>query len=237
MTAWKARRFWTDAAVVETPQGFSVELDGRPVRTPAKAALELPTRAMATVIASEWQAQDKEVDPLSMPVTRAANAALDKVTPQIAEVADMLAAYGDNDLTCYRAAHPEALVKRQAAAWDPLLDWAAAAYGARLIPVAGVMHIAQPQAALAALREPVDAMTPFELTAFHDLVSLSGSLVIGLAASTAYLATEELWQRSRIDELWQAEQWGEDAEAEAMAEHKRQAFFQATEFLALCRAA
>ncbi len=235
MTAWKMRRFWTEARAVASGGGFAVELDGRPVRTPAKARLMVPTGALARAIADEWQAQAGAVDPRAMPVTRAANAAIDKVSVQFDEVAGMIAAYGDSDLTCYRAAAPEALVGRQAAAWDPLLDWAADTFGARLIPVQGVIHQPQPRAALDALAAPVRALDPFELTALHDLVSLSGSLVIGLAASEAVLPVETLWDRSRIDEDWQVEQWGEDDEAAAEAGNRRRGFLDAARFLRLAR--
>jgi chaperone required for assembly of F1-ATPase len=195
----------------------------------------MPTQAMAEAVAEEWRAQEETVDPLSMPVTRAVNAALDKVTPRFAEVAEMLAAYGDSDLTCYRADGPEALIARQKQVWDPLLDWASDTYQARLLPVEGVMHQAQDDAALARLAAPLSAMTPFELTAAHDLVSLSGSLVIGLAACAQARPIEELWQASRVDETWQAEQWGEDEEAAEVAALKQQAFYQADAFYRMSR--
>lgn len=233
MSGWKARRFWTRATVAEVVGGFSVRLDDRPVRTPAKAPLVVPTAAMAQAIASEWQAQEKTVDPATMPVTRAANAAVDKVGPQRAEVAGMLAAYADADLTCYRAATPAALVERQASAWDPLLDWAARRYGARLIPVEGVVHAAQPRRSLERLAVPVHRMTAFELTGFHDLVCLSGSLIIALAATNRLFPLSDLWQRSRIDEIWQEEQWGVDEDAAAAAASKRRAFLDGYAFYAM----
>ncbi|WP_172299146.1 ATP12 family chaperone protein [Pseudoruegeria sp. HB172150] len=233
MSGWKARRFWTSVQIEDHPQGFAVRLDGRPVKTPGKLELAVPTEALAKEIAREWEAQEGVIDPRSMPYTRAANSAIEKVTPQRAEVAEMLAAYGDSDLTCYRADLPEALAQRQSEAWDPLLDWAAETFGARLIPVQGVMHQPQPPAALAALAAPVHAMIPWELTGFHDLVALSGSLVIGLAAVRNHLSPRELWDRSRIDETWQEEQWGADDEATAMADAKRADFFQAHRFFQL----
>lgn len=235
MSDWKVKRFWTAANVIEAEHGFAVQLDGRPVRTPAKALLVLPTGAMAQAAAAEWNGQEGEVNPATMPVTRSANAAIDKVSVQFAEVVDMLAAYGDSDLTCYRAGEPTELIARQAAAWDPLLDWAAERFSARLIPVEGVVHHPQQPVALAWLRAPLDGMTPFELTAMYDLVSLTGSLVIGLAAAEALMPVEDLWQQSRIDEDWQAEQWGRDDEATAQAELKRRAFLDAARFLDLAR--
>ncbi len=230
MSTWKARRFWKSARVTETDEGYSVELDGRPVRTPAKAPLVLPSRAMAEAVAAEWDAQEGEIRPMTMPVTRAANAAIDKVVPQRAEVAEMIAAYGDSDLVCYRAEAPQELTERQAAAWDPLLDWADATFGARLLPVAGVMHSPQHAQALRRLAEPVKAMDPFHLTAFHDLVGLSGSLVIGLAAIHEAEEIGTLWRLSRVDETWQEEHWGIDEEARAQAAAKESEFRAAKRF-------
>ena len=241
MSGWAAKRFWTAADVAEVEGegkgggGFTVQLDGRPVKTPARAALVVPTRAMAQAIAAEWDAQEGKVDPGSMPVTRSANAAIDKVTHQHAEVAGLIAAYGDSDHICYRAEAPAELVRRQAEGWDPLLDWAAAEFGGRLIPVQGVMHSPQPAAALAPMTAAVHAMDAFTLTAFHDLVSLSGSLVIGFAALRDHAAPDALWALSRIDEKWQAELWGADDEAEALAARKESDFLHAKRFYDLAR--
>jgi len=223
----QAKRFWTATTIVGVDGGFAIELDGRRVKTPAKAGLILPTRSMATAVAAEWDAQDTEIDPLSMPFTRSANAAIDKVDHQHSEVADMLAGYGDSDLLCYRAAHPETLVMRQAEQWDPALDWAAEVLNARLQPVTGVVHQPQPTQALAQLRQLVHAMNNFQLAAFHDLVSLSGSLVLGFAAAHTWRDPAEIWQISQLDELWQIEQWGSDDEATRSAEMKKAAFLHA----------
>ena len=223
MTEWKARRFWTDVTVEPVGDAFAVALDGRQVRTPGKTLLTLPTEAMAQAMAEEWRAQQDVIDPGTMPVTRTANSAIDKVATQHAEVADLLAAYGDSDLLCYRADAPDDLVTRQAAGWDPMLDWAAEALGARLETRTGVMHAPQDPAALAALSRRVHALGPFELAAFHDLVSLSGSLVLGFAAATEQATPDEIWALSRIDEEFQADRWGHDAEAEAAAEARRMA--------------
>ncbi|WP_375691617.1 ATP12 family chaperone protein [Pseudooceanicola sp. LIPI14-2-Ac024] len=235
MSDWKAKRFWKEVTVDETPDGFAVLLDARPVRTPAKAPMHLPTRALAQAVADEWQAQEAEIDPRTMPATRAANAAIDKVAVQFDEVAELLSAYGDSDLLCYRADAPQELAERQAAAWDPLLDWAAETFGARLEPRQGIMHAAQDAAALARLGAEVRKLSNFELTAFHDLVGLSGSLVLGLAALHDHLPAEELWELSRIDERWQEEQWGHDEEAAEIAEIKRGSFLAAKRFHDLTR--
>lgn len=230
MGDWKQKRFWKEVSVAETEAGFTVELDGRSVKTPAKVLLEVPTAKMARAIAAEWDAQEEGVNPDSMPFTRSANASIDKVRHQHAEVADMLAAYGDSDLLCYRADTPEGLVKRQAQKWDPLLDWAAETLGARLEPRTGLMH--QPQAAdqLNVLSARVHAMTDFQLAAFHDLVGISGSLILGFAAALGWGKPEEIWLISRLDEIWQEEQWGPDEEALIEAAAKRGAFLHAKAF-------
>ncbi|KEJ88657.1 ATP12 family chaperone protein [Sulfitobacter donghicola] len=227
MSEWKAKRFWKMATVAERDGGFAVELDGRSVKTPAKQVLQVPTRAMAEAIALEWDAQEDAINPNTMPVTKTANAAIDKVTIQHEEVAEMLAAYGDSDLLCYRADSPEELIARQAEQWDPMLDWAAEHLDARLETRTGVVHAPQEKTAIEALRQRTHALDPFELAAFHDLVSLSGSLVLGFAAAMGARSAEELWGISRLDEIWQEEQWGEDDDATALAEIKREAFLHA----------
>lgn len=235
MAEWVQRRFWQAAEVVPADRDYAIVLDGRAVKTPAKAPLVLPTRTLAERIAREWQSQGDAIDPATMPFTRSANAAIDKVGPQFEAVAEMIAAYGETDLLCYRAEAPEALAERQRAAWDPLLSWAESRFGAPLRVTCGVVPAAQPPASIEALAARTRAMTAFELTAFHDLVTLSGSLVIALAVVEGQDAPDALWQRSRIDEEWQRQQWGPDAEAEANAEARREAFFHAAEFHSVCR--
>jgi chaperone required for assembly of F1-ATPase len=227
VTAWAPRRFWTAVSVIGDAGGYAIRLDDRPVRTPAKAPLLLPTRALADAIAAEWQAQSAAIDTRTMPLTRAANSAVDKVTAQFDDVAGLVAAYGASDLLCYRAAAPAELVARQATAWDPLLDWAAETLAARLTVTTGVAPVPQPPAATASLTACVAAQTPFALTALADLTALSGSLVIGLAARHGPWVPAELWDASRIDEEWQAAQWGRDDEADAAADAKRRDFLQA----------
>ncbi|KAA9010635.1 ATP12 family chaperone protein [Histidinibacterium aquaticum] len=227
MSEWKLKRFWTEAAVVEAERGYEVRLDGRQVRTPAKAALRLPNRALAEASAEEWNAQEGAVDPMTMPVTRAANSAIDKVIPQFDEVAEMIAEYGGTDLLCYRAETPDELVRRQQDGWDPLLDWAAERLGARLRTGAGVMYVPQDPDAIGRLDAQVRALDPFRLTPFADLVSLSGSLVLAFAVAEGARAPADAWALSRIDEDWQIEQWGEDTEASEAAAVKRAAFLDA----------
>lgn len=236
MSEWAAKRFWKAAAAVEVEGGYSVELDGRSIKTPAKTLVVVPTLAVAQAMAVEWDAQGEKIDPMLMPVTRAANAALDKVRHQKAEVADMLAAYGDSDLVCYRADSPQGLVEAQNEGWDPLIAFAADRLNAPLEKRVGIMHEPQAPATLESLSGQVQTLDPFELAAFHDLVALSGSLIIGFAAIYDFLPIETLWERSRIDEQWQINQWGEDEEAAELAEIKRIAFLNAKIFYGLLQA-
>jgi chaperone required for assembly of F1-ATPase len=233
MSGWKAKRFWSEATVADHADGYTVQLDSRSVVTPAKALLVVPTHAMAKAIAEEWGSVDGVVDPRTMPVTRSANAAIDKVAPQFVEVADLVAAYGASDLLCYRDANSDALAERQAKAWDPMLDWATRTYGAQLEKSRGIIPVSQPEASLRALSAVVRGTTAFQLTSLHDLVALSGSLILGLAATDSRFETSALWKSSRIDEDWQAEHWGEDAEAVVSATAKRGEFEHARRFWTL----
>ena len=230
MSGWTAKRFWTETRVEEVDGGFTIRLDGRPVKTPAKILLIVPTRAMADHIAAEWDAQQGKIDPRTMPWTRSANAALDKVANQFAEVAGLLAAYGDTDLLCYRADGPEELARRQTEGWDPLLAWSAATLKAPLNATVGVMHREQPAESLARLTARIGQMTAFQLTGFHDLVAISGSLVLALAVADQRLPAEEAWRLSRLDEHWQAEVWGRDEEAEMLEAARHEGFLHAERF-------
>ena len=236
MTGWARKVFWKDVTTAAGPEGHAVLLDGRPLRTPARAALALPTAALADLVAEEWRAQEGTIRPDNMPATRAANAAIDKVRGSKADVTALVAAYGETDLLCYRASTPAALCAEQAASWDPLLDWAAQRYGVVWQRVEGVMPAPQPDETLVRLTQEVARLNAFELTAMHDLVAMSGSLVIGLAVLERAEAPEQLWQASRIDEDWQARQWGHDEEARRTAENRRQTFMQAVRFLRACQA-
>lgn len=235
MSGWVKKRFWKQASVVETGDGFGVALDVRTLKTPAKADLIVPSRALALAIAAEWDAVEEKIDPRRMPVTRSANAAIDKVSAQHDEVADLIAAYGGTDLLCYRAERPQALIDLQTAAWDPYLDWAAQELSAPLSATQGVVHQTQPRDSLERLTALVHGLDAFELTAVHDLVSISGSLILGLAVARGRVDAETAWPLSRVDEDWQAEQWGIDDDAAELAESKRQDFLHAERFLELLR--
>ena len=234
MSAWSAKRFWKQATASACDGGFTVTLDGRAVKTPAKAPLVVPSLAMAEAIALEWDAQSGVIKPDTMPVTRAANSALDKVAPQFAEVAGLLAAYGETDLLCYRATAPQELIDRQAQGWDPVLAWAAQEFAAPLLVTAGVVHITQPKASTQALSQALHQLDNFRLAAAHDLIAITGSLVLALAVLRQRLTAAQAWELSRIDEAWQNELWGVDEEAARLEAYKQEALFAAERFFGLC---
>ncbi len=228
-----SRRFWTEVATRPVDGGIAIELDARPLRTPGRAPVVVPGAALAEAIAAEWAAIDGEIRPEALPMTRLANTAIDRLPVQRAAVIEAVAAYGGSDLLCYRAEAPEALVARQAETWDPWLAWARRELAAPLVAIVGVMPVEQPPASLAALERAVGEFPAFELAGLGELVTLSGSLVLGLAVARGAITAPEAWAISRLDEHWQAEQWGQDAEAEAAAARKEADFLRAAAFIAL----
>jgi chaperone required for assembly of F1-ATPase len=235
------RRVWSEASVLDHGTAFGIALDGKPLRTPAQKALRVPSHPFAEAIAAEWAAQGERIAPDTMPLTRLASTAIDRVSEAMEAVCAELAGYGGTDLLCYRAPHPDALIEQQAAHWDPPLRWVEAQHGVTLVRAAGVMHVAQPPAALDRLRRAVDRVAaahgPLGLTAFHDLVTLSGSVVLGLAVAAEAMAPAEAWGASRVDEAYQAAQWGIDAEAEAAAAVREAAFLRAATVIGWLRKA
>lgn len=229
-----ARRFYKTATIHAEAQGWRVLLDERPLLTPLKSAFLAP-RAVAEAAAAEWEAQTDLIDPLSMPVTRAVNAAIERVAPHREAVIDDIAGYGGSDLLCYRAGHPAALAVRQDAAWTPLLDWSASDLGAPLSTTVGVTPIDQPPGSIAKLRAAVAESSDIGLAALSELTALSGSLVLALAVARERLDAEAAWSASRIDEAWQIEHWGEDEEAEKAAARRRADFMAAARLAALLR--
>lgn len=204
------KRFWKAVTVIAEAGGHAIALDGRPVRTPGRLPLALPNAALAEAVADEWRAVGDEIDPRAMPLTGLANAAIERIPVDFEAFADGLAAYAESDLLCYRAEGPESLVARQAAAWDPLLDWASTAYGVRFVVTTGIIHRPQPGETLARLRAAVRGYGPFKLAALSPIVTISGSLIAGLALAERAAAPEAIWLAAELDEDWQAEQWGED---------------------------
>ena len=219
------KRFYADAAVAATAEGFAVHLDGKPVRTPGRALLALPSEAAAALVAAEFSAQGETIDPVSMPVLRLVNTALDGVAADTQAVLEDVMRFSASDLVCYRAGEPEALVARQAQAWDPVLDWARAALGARFFLAEGVMHVEQPRESVGAvglwLRQRDE---PLRLAALHVMTTLTGSALIALAVEAGGLAPDEAWAAAHVDEDWNAELWGEDAEAAARRQARRRDF-------------
>ncbi len=220
------KRFYKQVSVT-TERG--IMLDARPVKTPAKATLILPTAALAEEVAAEWRAQDKDILPHTMPFTGLANAAIDRVAPDPHAFAAGLARYGESELLCYRADIPPDLVARQDALWNPLLAWARLRYDVSFTIITGIMHQHQPAEALARLSAAIAARSPWELAALSPIVTIAGSLVIALAVLEREIAADAAFDVAHLDELWQAEQWGEDwMAAETRAAHR-------AEFVAACR--
>ncbi|MFD1882142.1 ATP12 family chaperone protein [Paracoccus pacificus] len=231
---WSVKRFWKNArARAEDGGGWGIALDDRPLRTPGKQPLIVPGRALAEAIAQEWDDQRDEIRPTEMPLTRAANSAIEKVTPQRDGVAAMLAEYGGTDLLSYRGEGE--LAELQKAEWDPLLDWAEQDLGARLAVTQGIVPVAQDAGAMGRLRAELDDKDPWQLTGLHDLVTLPGSLILGLAVDKGRISGAEAHRLSRLDEEWQAARWGRDAEADAAAENRLRDILASERFLALLR--
>ena len=208
------KRFYTTAGVSEGPDGFAVALDGKPIRTPGKNLLAAPTRELAEAMASEWQAQTDNIDPMAMPLTRLANSVIDGVARDVQAVADDAARYFETDLLFYRAGFPEALIARQAEHWDPVLRWAADHLGAHFILTEGVMHVQQPETAVAATRAALPAEA-WPVGAFHVVTSITGSALLALALKHRVLDEAQVWAAAHVDEDWNREKWGADDEVEA----------------------
>ncbi|MDO9489355.1 MAG: ATP12 family protein [Sphingomonadaceae bacterium] len=230
------KRFYKVAAIAPADGGWAVTLDGRPIRTPAKAPLVVPTEALAQAIANEWGAQGEEIRPGSMPLTGLANAAIDRVAADRTLFVDSLARYAESDALTYRAEHPEDLVQRQAATWNPILDWAERRYGVEFELVPGVMHRPQPAATVERLRAPLEVLDPFPLTAMQPLVTISGSLVLALAIIEGAIDEDAAWVAGEHDELYQIEKWGDDELAVQSRASRREAFAAALRFFRLVAA-
>ena len=218
MTWTVAKRFYGEVGVEPAGTGFTVTLDGRPLRSPDGAAFILPTKDLALAIAAEWRAQEEEISFHAMPLAALAAAAIDRVKRQRCDMIDHALEFAGADLLCYRAEAPPELVLHQQDHWQPLLDWLTDTYGARLVVTTGVVHVDQPEQALQSLRAAVEALDDFELTALSSAATACGSLAIALALTAGRIDTGEAFEVSRLDETFQIERWGEDAEA---AERRR----------------
>lgn len=230
------KRFYQVAAASAGPDGFDVMLDGRPVRTPFGRPLAVADEALAQALAAEWQAQERTIVPATMPLTGLVNTAIDRIAAKRDEVIDGIVAFGRTDLLCYRAGEPEDLAARQAALWQPLLDWAEARWGARLVTTEGIVPVAQPEEALAALRAVAASYDDLGLAALGAAVAALGSLILGLALAEGRLSAAEAFAAAQLDETFQNERWGEDAEAVARREGLRREVEAAGRLFALHRA-
>ena len=210
----RRKRFYSHAGIAETPDGFAITLDDKPVRTPSGRVLVAPTREIAGAMAGEWGAQQEIIDPLTMPLTRFANSVVDAVVDRVEAVADDIAKYLGSDLLFYRAGYPEALVAREAAAWYPVLFWAADSLGAHFILAEGIVHVRQPDTAISAARAAL-AGRPRSIAALHVVTTLTGSALLALALLHGVLDSGQVWTSADVDEDWNAEKWGVDAEVAA----------------------
>ncbi len=229
------RRFWKEVSLEQGSYGHAIRLDGRPLRTPKKAELYLPTRAMADAVLAEWQAVGEVIDPAAMPMTGFANAAIDHVAPDRRKFAASIAAYAESDAFCYRADAGDSLAEKQAELWDPWLEWARRRYDVSFTLVEGVIHKAQPEATLETLGSAVSARGTFELAAMAKLAHLSGSLVAVLAIVERAGEANILWQACCLDELWQEQLWGADPWAQKNRADREAEFMAAVRFLDLLR--
>jgi chaperone required for assembly of F1-ATPase len=229
------KRFYKEVSVGEAEEGFRILLDGRPVRTPAKNMLALPTRALAEAIAAEWRGQGETIDPVSMPFLKLANTVIDGVAANRAEIIAAILRFGEHDLLCYRAHQPPELAQLQAQGWDPALAWARRRLGVEFAVVEGFAHADQPAATLAIFRAALESYDSFSLAALHVVASVAGSLVLALALADGERNPAQVFALSRIDEDYQASKWGRDHEAEIRATNLARELDKAAEFIAAAR--
>jgi chaperone required for assembly of F1-ATPase len=228
----RRQRFFTTATAREREGAFAVELDDKPVRTPARRLLAFPTLPLAERAATEWQSQGEFIDPAKLPLTRLANTIIDAVVGAHAEVAADVARYIASDLLFYRAEGPERLVARQNSEWNPILAWAGEAHGARFLLAQGVVFVTQPEAAVAAMRRLIPASL-WRLGAVHVITTLTGSALIALALAEQAITPDDAWAAAHVDENWNQELWGRDAVALARRALRRTEFDAAISVLRL----
>lgn len=227
------KRFYKEATAAPLGGGFTVLLDGRGVKTPARVPLVVPSAALARAMAEEWNRQGELIDPRGMWLTKLANTAIDRVMSRHEAVVDEVVAFASSDLVCYRVDHPVELARRQAAHWSPLVEWVAREFGAALKVTETIVHVAQDDAALAALRAAIADADAFELAALHNAVTLTGSAVIGLALLHGRLDAGQAFDAAHVDEAWQMELCGEDEEEAARLATRRQELADTARFLDL----
>jgi chaperone required for assembly of F1-ATPase len=219
-----AKRFYKEVATKDEGAGASLLLDGKPVRTPAKALLALPTKKLAEAVAEEWREQGDRIDPRTMPLTKLANSAIDGVKGREDAVIDDIVKHAGLDLLCYRAGGPQGLVDAQTKHWDAIVAWARDALAAPFALAEGIVHVAQAESSLAEIRKRLEGLDAFSLAALHVMTSLTGSALLALAVALERLTPDEAWKAAHVDEDWQISQWGEVAEAKTRREARHRDF-------------
>ena len=227
------RRFWKSVEIVEDAGGWCIHLDGKPLRTPARAELAVPTSVLAEAIADEWRSAADQVDPGAMRMTGLANAAIDRIAPEMPAFAAGIARYAEADLACYRSEWPPELVERQAATWDPLLAWARRRFDVDFSTTTSLMHVPQPVATIERLAHTVAALNAYQLAGMSPLVTVGGSLVAALAVFERAITPAEGWLAVSVDDRWQLEQWGSDPDAELAFDNHHSDFLAGARFLEL----
>ena len=227
------KRFWKSAQAIQNDGSWGVELDGRPLRTPARKPVSVPTQRLAEDIAAEWNAAEDKIDPRAMPLTGLANAAIDRVAPDKKSFASGIAKYAEADLASYRAEGPQGLIDAQAEHWDELLAWGRRRFDVDFRTTNGLLHVDQPPATVERLGHAVSALDPYRLAGLSPLVTIGGSLLAALGVLEEVFTPEWAWEAVSVDDRWQLEQWGSDAEAEAALDNRKRDFLAAARFLEL----
>ena len=227
------KRFWKSAQAIQNDGSWGVELDGRPLRTPARKPLSVPTQRLAEDIAAEWNAAEDKIDRRAMPLTGLANAAIDRVAPDKKSFASGIAKYAEADLASYRAEGPQGLIDAQAEHWDELLAWGRRRFDVDFRTTNGLLHVDQPPATVERLGHAVSALDPYRLAGLSPLVTIGGSLLAALGVLEEVFTPEWAWEAVSVDDRWQLEQWGSDAEAEAALDNRKRDFLAAARFLEL----
>lgn len=210
------KRFYNLVEVKEEEDGFTLTLDGKPVRTPARMLITVQNRTVADALAEEWRVQVDVINPKKMPLTRLVNSAIDGVSASMVQVREEIVRFSGTDLVCYRVDTPQRLVERQTALWDPVIKWAERTFSCRFILAGGIMHVTQPETTLDAIDKAVqNYRDPLELAALHSMTTLMGSCLLALGVGEGFLNPDAAWQAAHLDEDWNIEQWGRDGDAEA----------------------
>ena len=229
------KRFWTEVDITKAENGFAVELDGRGIKTPAKALLVLPTQELANLVADEWRAVEGDLDPSKMPATRMTNSAIDAVSVRKDQVVDVLSDYAASDLLCYWAEGPKGLIEIQKQKWQPVLEWISAKYGLSVVTTSGIMPVQQDPKLRNQIRSEIIELSPFEIAGLHDVIVLSGSAFLAMAWKHREIDESTAWLHSRVDADWQIGQWGEDEDEAKVVAIKRADFYFATNYCRLAQ--